>query len=67
MKDWKIRSVVIGTSLGALLGAITAILLVRQAEKTNEKPRMTPTHGMNIGLGIIGIIRQFLEMGSKEK
>ena len=64
MKDWKIRSIIVGIGLGALLGAVTAVLLIRQTEKTNEKPKITPAHGMNIGLGIIGIIRQFLETGT---
>ncbi len=67
MKDWKVRSLVIGTGLGALVGALTAYLLIRQAEKTNEKPQITPAHGVNIGLGIIGIIRQFLDLGRVKK
>jgi hypothetical protein len=67
MKDWKVRSIIIGTGLGALVGAVTAFLLIRQTEKTNEKPKITPAHGMNIGLGIIGVIRQFLEMGGGKK
>ena len=67
MKDWKVRSIIIGTGLGALLGAATAFLLVRQNEKTNDKPNITPAHGVNIGLAIIGIIRQFLDLGSSRK
>lgn len=67
MKDWKVRSLIIGTGLGALIGAVTALLFVRQAERTNNKPKITPAHGMNIGLGIISVIRQFLELSSGKK
>jgi gas vesicle protein len=67
MKEWKVRSLIIGTGLGALVGAITAFLLIRQTEKTNKKPQITPAHGVNIGLGIIGLIRQFLDMGGEKK
>jgi len=64
MKEWKVRSLVIGTGLGALVGAATAFLLIRQAEKTNKRPQITAAHGVNISLGIISLIRQFLEMNT---
>jgi len=67
MKDWKVRSIIVGTGLGALVGALTAFLLVRQTEKTDEKLKITPAHGVNIGLGIISVIRQFLEIGIGKK
>jgi len=67
MKDWKVRSLLIGTGLGALVGALTAFLFIRQTDKTNEKPNITPVHGVNIGLGVISLIRQFLDIGSGKK
>jgi hypothetical protein len=67
MKDWKIRSLVIGAGLGSLAGIVTAYLFIRQTEKTNEKPKITPAHGVNIGLGVINLIRQFLDLGSGKK
>ena len=67
MKEWKIRSLVIGASLGALIGTAAAYLLVRQAERTNEKPKITASHGVTLGMAVINLLRQFLDLGSGKK
>jgi hypothetical protein len=67
MKGWKVRSLILGAGLGALVGTLTAFLFIKQSEKNNARPKITPKHGINLGLGIVGLIRQFLDLGKGEK
>lgn len=67
MKEWKIRSLIIGAGLGALIGTAAAFLFVRQAEKTGETPKLNARHGVNIGMSIINFLRMFTDLGNSGK
>ena len=56
--NWKTRTLIIGSLVGALTGLGMAILLVRRAEKQGEKPKLGTGEGMKIGMTLLGLLRQ---------
>ncbi len=61
--NWKLKTLIIGSILGALAGVGAAYLLVQRAEQENAKPRLTAGEGVSLGLGILGVLRQVAGMG----
>jgi len=53
----------LGTLIGALTGAVSAYLLINRAEEEDEKPQLTPGEGIQVGLGILGLMRLIAGFG----
>lgn len=53
----------IGTFIGALAGAVSAYLLINRAEQEDEKPQLTPGEGIQVGLGLLGLMRLIAGFG----
>ena len=62
-QDWKIRTILAGAFLGALTGAGVALMLVRRAEEMGEKPQLGAGDGLRLGMGVLGLLRQFNQVG----
>lgn len=56
--NWKTRTLIIGSLIGALTGLGMAILLVRRAEQQGEKPKLGTGEGVKIGMALLGLLRQ---------
>ncbi|RLC91735.1 MAG: hypothetical protein DRI77_13565 [Chloroflexi bacterium] len=60
---------VIGGLAGALLGLLAAWLYVREAESagvdldTETGAEITPRTGLQVGLGVLGVLRQVANLG----
>ena len=69
--DWKQRTYIGGTLVGALLGALSAYLYARAAEEeentSGEKPQIRTTQLISLALAVLGLIRQFTEVGRPKK
>jgi uncharacterized membrane protein YdjX (TVP38/TMEM64 family) len=63
-KNWKTKTILIGTVIGALAGAAAAFLLVKRAESEDSQPKLTPGEGVQVGLGILGLMRLIAGIGS---
>lgn len=63
-KNWKLTTMIIGSVLGALLGAGAAYLLVKRGEQDNAAPKVTPQQGLQVGLGLLGILKQISGFGA---
>ncbi|MEW6567939.1 MAG: hypothetical protein AB1449_07200 [Chloroflexota bacterium] len=61
--NWKAKTLLIGMLVGALTGLGAAYLLVRRAEETESRPRLTPGLGMRLGLLVLGLLRQVGRLG----
>ena len=56
--NWKIKTILIGTLLGALIGLATAYLLARTAEENQDGPPKIKTgDALKAGVNIIGVVR----------
>jgi len=56
-QDWKIKTIIIGTLVGALTGAAAAYIVIQQADKKNVRPQLNAGEGVKLGLGVLGLLR----------
>ena len=60
---WKIKTMAVGTAIGAAAGLLAAFLLTRRAEKNETTVAVTPTDGIKIGLLVLGLLRSIAKLG----
>lgn len=53
----KTKTIIMGTVIGALVGAASAYLLVKRGETRDQKPKLTAGEGVQLGLGVLGLLR----------
>lgn len=63
MKSKGTKVIVFGAVLGALLGAASAFLLVKRAESVGQDPKLSPGEGIQVGLGVLGVLRLIAGFG----
>ncbi len=58
--DQKIKrnAVLIGALVGALIGVVAANSLVREAEENDGELAITPAKGFQLGILVLGLLRQ---------
>ena len=56
-QNWKVTTMIVGTAIGALAGAGAAYMLVKRGEKDNQAPTVTAGQGIQVGLGLLGLLR----------
>jgi hypothetical protein len=61
--NWKMKVMVIGAVLGAVLGAGAAYLLVQRAEGEDGKVNVSAGDGLKIGATVIALLRQVAALG----
>ena len=57
MSSKSTRTLVLGTLIGALTGAIASYLLVKRAEEQNAELQISPKNGVKLGVGIVSLFR----------
>jgi len=62
-KSIKTKTLVIGTVIGALAGAASALLLINKAESEDMQPKLSPGEGVQLGLGVLGLMRLIAGFG----
>jgi len=55
--QWKTKTLILGALIGAIAGAASAYLLVKRAEQDDQQPKLSPGEGIQMGLGILGLMR----------
>jgi hypothetical protein len=60
---WKVETLLIGATLGALTGLGAAYLLTKRAEQTGQSLAITPGKGVKLGVLIAGLLRSILSLG----
>ncbi len=61
--SWKTKTMIFGTVIGAVAGAVSAFLLIQRAEKENTTPKLTTGEGIQVGLGVLGLLRMIAGLG----
>lgn len=64
-RNWKITTMVVGTITGALVGAAAAYLMIKNGEKEDVAPKVTAQQGLQVGLGLLGLLRLISGIESK--
>jgi gas vesicle protein len=60
----KTKTLLIGTSVGAVTGMIAALIVLQQAEKNQTTPKLTAGDGVKVGIGIMGILRLLADIAN---
>jgi membrane associated rhomboid family serine protease len=63
--NWKTRVLIIGALAGVFAGLGAAYILIQRSEKEDQQPRLSAGEGVQIGLGILGLLRLIASMGEK--
>lgn len=61
--NWKTKTVILGTAIGAAAGAISAFLLIQRADREKTTPRLTTGESIQVGLGVLGLLRMIAGLG----
>ncbi len=56
-QSWKVKTMVIGGVIGAIIGLGAAYMLVKRAEAEGAQPQLTTGEGVKLGLGVLGLLR----------
>lgn len=62
-ENWKTKTVVMGVVIGAIAGAVSALLLIKRAESEHTAPKLTAGEGIQVGLGVLGLMRMIAGLG----
>ncbi len=63
--SWKVKTLLIGTAIGALTGLGAAFLLTRRAEQKGEKLSISTGQGVKLGMLLVGLLRSILNLGEE--
>ena len=63
--SWKVRTLVVGGVLGALVGVGAALLLTKRAEAKGTQLSITPAKGVQLGVMLTGLLRGILSLGDE--
>lgn len=61
----KRKTLIFGTFIGALAGAASAYLLINRAESEGEEPKLSAGEGIQVGLGLLGLMRLIAGFGKE--
>ena len=67
--DWKMRTTLIGSALGALAGVVAAMMFIRRSEETGEPPSLRKTDpGLVLATSVtlLGLLRQIADLGERK-
>jgi len=62
-ENWKTKTMLIGTLVGALVGASAAYLLIQGADRKDEKISISAGDGVKLGVLVFGLLRQVAQLG----
>jgi hypothetical protein len=61
--SWKLKTLLIGGTIGALVGLGAAFLLSKRAEQKGQTLSITPGKGVQLGVMVAGLLRSILSLG----
>ena len=61
--SWKVRTLLIGGLLGALVGVGAAYLMTKRAEQSGKPLAITPGKGVQLGMLLAGLLRSIVSLG----
>lgn len=56
--QWKRNTIIVGGLIGAIIGVVSAVLLVKSTEDNEEMGAITPAKGMKLGMMVVTFLRQ---------
>ncbi|HSF81518.1 MAG TPA: hypothetical protein VLA49_09810 [Anaerolineales bacterium] len=62
-ESWKTKTMLIGATIGAVVGLGAAYLLLQRAERENKQVSMSAGEGVKLGVLVFGLLRQVAQLG----
>jgi len=63
--NWKTKTMLMGIGIGAVAGALSAFLMIKRAEAENTAPKLSAGEGIQVGLGVLGLMRMIAGLGTE--
>jgi|GEM_PF-300598 phage protein U len=63
--SWKNKVLIGGALIGAITGIGTAYLLIQRAEKEGEPLSFSSGQGIKLGMAVLAMLRQVLQLGEE--
>jgi gas vesicle protein len=61
--NWKTKTLLIGTTVGAVTGLVAALIIMQRAEKSETTPKLTAGDGVKVGMGVLGVLKLLADVG----
>ena len=55
-----------GGILGAIIGIVAALIMIKSAEQAEVTPHLNTKNGLQLGLGVVSLLRSFSNITSGE-
>jgi ABC-type Mn2+/Zn2+ transport system permease subunit len=62
---WKVRTLIVGTVIGAATGLSAAYLLTKRAEQQGQALSISSGQGLKLGVLVAGLLRSILNLGDE--
>ena len=65
---WKMRTTLVGSALGAIVGVMAALMFIRRSEEAGAPPSIRKTDPglvLSAGVTLLGLLRQIADMGDR--
>lgn len=63
--NWKTKTLLIGTTVGAVTGLVAAVIIMQRAERNETSPRLTAGDSVKVGMGLLGVLRMLADMTNR--
>lgn len=63
--NWKSKTLLIGTAIGAVTGLTAALIIIQRAEKNETTPRLSAGEGVKVGMSVLGLLKMLTDLVSK--
>lgn len=61
--NWKVRTLIIGGVMGAVMGILAGFLYVRMAEESGGPKKVSTGNVLKLALSAAGVVRQAAQLG----
>ncbi len=63
--NWKTKTLLIGTTVGAVTGLVAAVIIMQRAERNETSPKLTAGDSVKVGMGVLGVLRMLADMTNR--
>jgi hypothetical protein len=62
----KVTTMVVSGIVGAVVGVLAALIMIKQAEKQQKQIQLSPSDGVKLGLGVFTLLRLIADLINRD-